>query len=348
MIPLNSDTETQPTDAMRAAMAAAEVGDEQKGEDPTVNRLVERAADLLGTEAALFLPTGTMCNLIAASVLARPGDVIFADPLAHVVRAESGGCSFATGAMVEPIPCDAGIFSVEQLDAAIGAVAPAPPLKSCVPRLLCVEQTHNLSGGRVWPIETLRTVCEHARSRGLTIHMDGARLMNAVVAAGVPAREFARCVDTVWLDFSKGLGAPMGAVLGGSREFIREAERWKHRLGGAMRQAGIIAAACLHALDHHVDRLAEDHDNARRLADGLGGIDGIRVADGVPESNMVFFDTAALGITNRDFLELLRARGVKMSAVGKRIRAVTHLDVDSDDVERAVAAVADAARERDS
>lgn len=345
MIPLNSDTETKPTSAMRAAMAAADVGDEQKGEDPTVNRLVERVADLLGKESSLFLPTGTMCNLIAVSVLTRPGDVLLADPLAHVVRAESGGCAFATGAMVEPIPCDTGIFSIERLDAALAAVAPAPPLKACVPRLLCVEQTHNLGGGRVWPMAALRGVCEHARSRGLAIHMDGARLMNAVAASGVCASDFASCANTVWLDFSKGLGAPLGAVLAGDRAFIREAERWKHRLGGAMRQAGIIAAACLHALDHHVDRLAEDHENARRLADGLRGIAGIRVADGAPESNMVFFDTAGPGIVNRDFLERLRARGVKMSAVGTRIRAVTHLDVGAADIDRALAAAADAARQ---
>lgn len=340
MIPLNSDTETKPTAAMRRAMAAAEVGDEQKGEDPTVNRLVERVAELLGKEAALFLPTGTMCNLVAVSVGARVGEILFADPLAHVLRAESGGAAFGARAMVEPIRCERGIFTAQQLDEAIAITTLAPPVKACVPKLLCVEQTHNLSGGRVWPLESLRAVTDHARSCDLDVHMDGARLMNAVVASGTSAAEFGACADTLWIDFSKGLGAPFGAVLAGSAAFIEEATPWKHRLGGAMRQAGIVAAACLYALDHHVERLADDHDNARRLSNGLAGVGGIRLGAPAPESNMVFFDTADLGTDNQTFLGRLRERGVTMSAVGSGIRAVTHLDIRRRDIDEAVSAVA--------
>jgi len=345
MIPLTSDTETKPTQRMRHFMAAAEVGDEQKGEDPTVNLLLERVADLLGKEAALFLPGGTMCNFVAIKVHTRPADAIFADHMAHIVRAESAGVAFSSGVLIEPIPSERGIFSAQDLDQAISKVTTAPSPYSPPPRLLCVEQTHNFGGGSVWKLDELRAVCERARLSSLSVHMDGARLLNAVVATGSPAREFAALVDSVWIDFTKGLGAPVGAVLAGSRDFIKEARRHKHIFGGALRQAGIVAAGCLYALDHHVERLREDHDNARHLAKGLSEISGIRVRSLEPETNMVFFDVSGLGLEFAAFLAALKERGVLMGAAGGYIRAVTHLDVTREGVETTISAVADIARE---
>jgi threonine aldolase len=346
MIPLASDTETKPTPAMRRAMASAEVGDEQKGEDPTVNLLLERVADLLGKEAALFLPGGTMCNLVATKVHTRPADVVFADHMAHTIRAESGGPAFASGVLIEPIETERGIFAPPALDQALERVTTAPPPYSPVPRLLWVEQTHNFGGGSVWTLGELQSLCGHAKARGLRTHMDGARLMNAVVASKIPAKDFSACVDSVWIDFTKGLGAPLGAALAGTKEFIVEARRWKHLFGGALRQAGIVAAGCLFALDHHVERLQEDHDHAQLLAQGLNEIQGIEVRNPSPESNMVFFSTKGIGLDPPMFLALLRQEGVSMGAVGNTIRAVTHLDISRDHIEQAVAAVSRIAEEK--
>lgn len=340
MILLTSDTETKPTHAMRQAIATAEVGDEQKGEDPTVNRLLERVADLLEKEAALFFPGGTMCNFVAIKVHTRPADAILADHMAHIIRAESGGAAFSSGVLIEPIASDCGIFTSEALGRALQKISCVPSPYSPIPRLLCVEQTHNFGGGAVWSIDELRSVCDRAREHQLAIHMDGARLMNAVVASKTPAKEFAACVDSLWIDFTKGLGAPVGAVLAGSREFIQEARRHKHIFGGALRQAGIVAAGCLYALDHHIDRLQEDHENAARLAQEISAIEGIRVRNTKPETNMVFFDVSELGLDNATFLTLLQQEGVKMGAAGQYIRAVTHLDVSSADIETAIQAIA--------
>jgi threonine aldolase len=345
MISLTSDTETKPTAQMRQAIAAAEVGDEQKGEDPTINRLLARVADLLGTESALFFPGGTMCNLVAIKVHTRPADAIFADWMAHIVRAESGGAAFSSGVLIEPIPSERGVFTPQALEQSLTNVLTAPAPYSPVPRLLCVEQTHNFGGGSVWTLAELRAVGAVARAHGLKIHMDGARLMNAVIASGTAASDFTALVDSVWLDFTKGLGAPVGAVLAGSREFIQEARRHKHIFGGALRQAGIVAAGCLYALDHHIGRLQEDHDNARRLARALSEIDGLKVRSLEPETNMVFFDVAGLGLDQPTFLQELRARHVQMGAVGNFIRAVTHLDVSAQDIETAINAVVDIARQ---
>jgi threonine aldolase len=251
---------------MRQAMADADVGDEQLAEDPTVNKLQERTAELLGKEAALFLPSGTMCNLIAVKTHTRPGDLILADKRCHIMRAESGGAALVSGVMLELLDGDRGIFSADQVQAAI------PKSKNVYhpyPTLLCVENTHNYGGGSIWPMKTLREAAEVARAKDLAVHMDGARLFNASVAAGIPAKDFAAVADSVWIDLSKGLGCPVGAVLAGSAEFIDRARRYKHMFGGAMRQAGVIAAAGLYALDHHIERLAQDHANARRLAEGL-------------------------------------------------------------------------------
>ena len=343
VVSLYSDTETRPTPGMRAAMAAAEVGDEQKGEDPTISRLQERVADLLGKEAALWLPTGTMCNLVAVKTHTRPGDALVAEAMAHVIRAESGGAALASGVMVQGIHTGRGVFTPAELEAAMDRVVAVPVPYGQPVGLVCVEQTHNFGGGAVWSREEIGAVSACARARGVPLHMDGARLMNACVASGLPAAAFATEVDTLWIDFTKGLGAPIGAVLAGSREFIAAARRYKQLFGGAMRQAGVAAAGCLYALDHHVERLAEDHANARLLASGLAAIDGIEVRNPAPETNMVFFDVSGLGLSNREFVDRLAAAGVRMSGAGGQIRAVTHLDVSRQGVERALAAVGEVA-----
>ena len=339
VISLSSDTETRPTDGMRAAIAAAAVGDEQKNADPTVLALQERVAALLGKEAALWMPTGTMCNLVAVRTHTRPGDAIVADWMGHIVRAESGGSALASGVTIEPVRTARGIFTAEEAEAAIARTTSVPPPYGQPVTLVCVEQTHNFGGGAIWPLDTLRDVSGAVRERGIAMHMDGARLMNASVAAGVPASDFAACVDSAWIDFTKGLGAPIGAVLAGSRDFIREARRFKQLFGGAMRQAGIAAAGCLYALDHHVERLADDHANARRLAAGLAETDGIMLRTPEPETNMVFFAVDGLEMSADQFAAKLKAAGVLMSGAGGYVRAVTHLDVSRDDIDRALAVV---------
>ena len=336
---LASDTETTPTPAMRQAIAQAEVGDEQKGTDPTVNQLLVRVADLLGKEAALFFPGGTMCNHVAIKVHTRPGDAILADHMAHILRAESAGAAVGSGVYIEPIPSERGVFTPEALAASLAKIRVTPEPYAPHPSLVCVEQTHNFGGGAVWPIEDLRALSARARAEGLALHMDGARLMNAVIASGTPAADFAACVDSVWLDFTKGLGAPLGAVLAGTRAFIQEARHYKHVYGGALRQAGIVAAGCLYALDHHVERLAEDHANARRLAEGLAAIDGIVVKNPVPETNILFFNALPAGIESAVLLDALGEVGVSMSGVGADVRAVTHLDVSREGIEVAIQAV---------
>lgn len=343
MIPLSSDTESKPTPQMRQAMAVAEVGDEQKGEDPTVNLLLERVSELLGKEAALFFPGGTMCNFVSIKVHTRPADAVFADHMAHIIRAESAGAAFSSGVLIEPIQSERGVFTPQDMERAVSKVKTAPSPYSPTPRLLCLEQTHNFGGGAVWSLDELRAVCESARLLGLAIHIDGARLLNAVIATRTPAKEFAAQADSVWIDFTKGLGAPVGAVLAGSRDFIKEARRHKHIFGGALRQAGIVAAGCLYALDHHVERLEVDHDNARRLARGLDEIEGIKVRVLEPETNMVFFSVSELGLEIEAFLEALKTRQVQMGVVGGDIRAVTHLDVSREDIETAISAVAEVA-----
>ena len=342
-VSLYSDTETRPTPGMRAAIAAAEVGDEQKGEDPTIIRLQERVADLLGKEAALWLPTGTMCNLVAVKTHTRPGDALVAEGMAHVIRAESGGAALASGVMVQPIQTDRGIFTPAELEAAMDRVVAVPVPYGQPVGLVCVEQTHNFGGGAVWKPEELRAVSACARGRGVPVHMDGARLLNACVASGVPAAEFAAPVDSLWIDFTKGLGAPIGAVLAGSRDFLAAAPplqaalRRRHATGGCRRCRMPLRPR------HHVDRLAEDHEHARLLARGLAGIDGIAVRAAEPDTNMVFFDVRGLGLSNREFVDRLAASGVRVSGAGGAIRAVTHLDVSRAGIERALSAIEDIA-----
>ncbi len=340
MIDLYSDTQTKPTPAMRQIMAEAKVGDEQQGTDPTVNLLCEKAAVLLGKERAVFMPSGTMCNQISVAVHCRPGDEVIADASAHVVNTEGGGLAVFAGSLARVIDGDRGVYSADALAAAIRMPRRHAPRS----RLVVVEQTSNAGGGTIWPLEAINAVAKTAREHDLLLHMDGARLMNAVVATGVSAAEFAAPFDSVWLDFSKGLGCPVGAILAGSNEFIHEAWQWKQRMGGAMRQAGIIAAAGIHALDEMVDRLAEDHENARWFAEALGNIPGIRVEEGV-DTNMVFFNIEGTGVTAEDFSSrLIEGHGIRIGANDRfRMRAVTHHDVARNDLEQAAAAVREVA-----
>jgi threonine aldolase len=337
VVNLYSDTQTRPTEGMRRAMATAEVGDEQRREDPTVLALEARVAELLGQEAAVFLPTGTMCNAIAFRVHIRPGgDEVILNRLSHPIIAEAGGPAAISGALVSPLERPDGMLSPEQVRAAI---RPVGDLHMPRPRLVSLEQTTNIGGGRVWPLEQLQAVLLVAREHGLRAHLDGARLLNAVVASGVPAAEWAGDFDTAWIDFTKGLGAPVGACLAGSEELIAEGWRYKHMFGGAMRQAGIVAAAGLYALDHHVERLAEDHENARVLAEGLAELPGVELDPAAVDTNIVVFDVP----DGPAFRAALEDRGVQMSALGeRRVRAVTHLDVDRAGIDRALVAAREA------
>jgi threonine aldolase len=340
LIDLFSDTGTRPSEGMRRAMASAEVGDEQKGEDPTTRRLEERIAEMLGYEAAVFLPSGTMCNQIALAVHATSGDEVIGAENCHIFVYEGAGTASLAGAQARPIATPTGIFSGKDVIAAI-----RDPNVRHHPRskLVCIEQTTNLGGGAVWPLAAIEDVSKTARKHGLIVHMDGARLPNAAVASGIAARKMTAHCDTAWLDLSKGLGCPIGGVLAGSAAFIKEAWRWKHRVGGAMRQSGIIAAAGLYALDHNWDRLAEDHAKAARLKEIAGNIKGISVFDpGVTTSNLIFLEVTGTGRSGADICKALEAKGVRMGAsYGARLRAVTHLDVSADEIEMAGKALTD-------
>jgi threonine aldolase len=327
LIDLRSDTVTRPSAAMREAMARAEVGDDVYGEDPTVNRLQELAAERMRKEAALFVPSGTMANQIALRVQTQPGDAVIAGEHAHLQLYEAGAAAALSGLQFTTAG-QGGLFRAADVEAAI-----LPP-DSHFPRtrIVCVENTHNRSGGRVFPFDDVRAIGALAAVRGLARHLDGARLFNAEVASGIPACEWAAQFDSVSLCLSKGLGAPIGSLICGSRELIARAHRARKQLGGGMRQAGVIAAAGLWALEHNVERLAEDHANARRLAEGLASLPGVELV-AKPETNMVVFRVPdAAGLVKR-----AAARGVLLGAIAAdRIRAVTHLDVARDDIDQAV------------
>ena len=336
-IDLYSDTSTKPTQAMRTFMCEAEVGDEQKGEDPTVNQLQAMVADLLGKESALLLPSGTMCNQIAYAVHCGPGDLILLDRSAHPLISESGGAAVLASATMYPIDGDRGQFTAQQ----VAEVVEPPTRYKPTFRLLSIEQTTNRPGGLIWPLEQIREVEQVARDRGMMMHMDGARLLNAVVETGVAASDYAASFDTVWVDLSKGLGAPIGGVLVGTEAFIHEAWQWKQRIGGAMRPAGIVAAAGIYALDHHIDRMAEDHANAKRLANAISGAPGIRIDPDTVETNMVRFEIDELGVDSATFINrLIQSAGVRVSGPGQYlIRAIPHLGITEADIDEAATAI---------
>lgn len=334
MIDLRSDTQTRPSPAMRAAMAAAEVGDEQEREDPTVNELERRVARLLGQEEAVYLPTATMANEIALAILGVRGSELIVEETAHIVIAELGGAAYHSGLQTRTVQGYRGRITADQVRR-IGSVGPSRH----VPRtsIVALENTHNSAGGAVWPLDELRATVDAARELGVRVHLDGARLMNAVVASGADAAAIGGLFDTVTLCLSKGLGCPLGALIAGSGELMAKARVEKHRFGGAMRQAGIVAAAGIHALDHNVERLADDHRRARRLAEGWQAA-GLPVDPGLTETNFVQIDVGSLGLERRDAVALLREAGVGISATIRPgiVRAVTHLDIDDDAIERAI------------
>ncbi|ALK33394.1 threonine aldolase family protein [Burkholderia plantarii] len=342
MIDLYSDTQTRPTAAMRAAMAAAPVGDEQAGDDPTTEALCARTAALLGYEAAVFMPSGTMCNLVATLVHTRRGDELIADAGAHICATEGAGAAAIAGVAIAPLATRDGIFTAEQCRAAIRAPSRTAPRSAMV----SIEQTTNFSGGAVWPLDTLRAVRDVAREAGLIAHIDGARLLNATAATGIAPADYTLGWDSAWLDFSKGLGCPVGAVLAGSAAFVRDAWTWKYRLGGAMRQSGVLAAAALHALDHHVERLADDHANAALIAARLAPSPHFLLETDPPQTNIVLFGVRQLRLDAPAFAARALARGVRVRALDAvRIRVTTHLDVTREGCEHAAAVLVDLARE---
>ncbi len=334
MIDLRSDTVTRPTPGMRAAIAAAVVGDEQMKEDPSVNELQERTAELLGQERALFLPTATMANQIALKLHSRPGDVLIAHEHSHVVRYEFGGAAVHAGLLTIGLSGAAGRVTPAQVTE---AAASSQDVVDQRPAVLVLENTHNVAGGRVWPLDELRAVVAAGHDGGLGVHLDGARLLNAAVALDVPAAAIAGCVDTATLCLSKGLGCPLGAILAGPAELMEVAWRQKFLFGGAMRQAGIIAAAALYALDHHVERLALDHARARRLAEGWHAA-GLPVELDRVETNFVQIDSSRLALSQDDVVATLREAGVGVSPTfgPTHVRAVTHLDLDDADIDAAL------------
>ena len=337
-INLLSDTQTRPTPDMREAIARAEVGDEQIGDDASVNLLCERVADLLGKDAAVFMPSGTMCNVAATLVHCRPGDEILAHESAHIIAREGGAHAALGGFQITPLKGADGKFTPDTFRIALHPRSRYQPPQTVV----SVEQTANIGGGTIWKKAALDQIVQIAKANGMATHMDGARLLNACVATGISARDMAAGWDSAWIDFSKGLGAPVGAAIAGSRDFIDEVWRWKQRLGGSMRQAGICAAACTYALDHHVDRLADDHANARALARGLSQIEGIEVQQ--PETNLVFFKPDGGGVPGDDMVKALRQRGVLLAMMDGRIRACTHNDVTAAMIEETVALVREIVR----
>ena len=318
-----SDAKSKPTTEMRRVVLDCVVGDEQKDEDPTTSELCSRVAELLGKEATVFLPSGTMCNEIAIKVHTSPGDEVICEQSCHLINFETGGPSAISGVMIRALHGENGIFTADQVRASIR------PDSRYMPRsaLLCAEQTANMGGGAIWPLEQLDEVAGVAKEAGLTTHLDGARLLNAAIKTGISAARYAQNYDSAWIDFTKGLGAPIGAVLAGSREFIAEAWRLKQRLGGAMRQSGIVASMCLYALDHHVARLANDHELASSLGRDIADLP--RVDKVLPvQTNIVIFDLADDAPTAAELVDRLQAEGVLVGAFGaRRIRVVTHLDV---------------------
>ncbi len=342
-VDLRSDTVTRPSPAMRRAMAEAEVGDDVFGDDPTVNRLQEKVADLLGKEAAIYVPSGSMANQTSIRAQTQPGDEIICHADSHIYHYEAGGPAGLSGCSLRLLPGRGGIF-----DAAAVRGALRPP-DSHFPQsaLIVVENTHNRGGGTCWPLEELARIRAVADESRLRMHLDGARLMNACVAKGHKPAQYTKYFDTVSTCFSKGLGAPVGSAVAGTKETIKRVHRFRKMFGGAMRQAGVIAAAALYAVEHNIDRLAEDHANAQRLASGIANLPGVTVHVASVETNIVYFDVDEARGTAKQFCDALREQGVWiLSTATQRIRAVTHLDVSAADIDRALAAMNAVLRKR--
>lgn len=335
VVDLRSDTVTLPTPAMRRAMAEAEVGDDVFGDDPTVQRLEARTADLLGKEAAVFVPSGTMGNQIALRAHTEPGDEIVVESEAHVYYYEGGAPAALSGVMCRCVAGRRGVFRGTDLE----SVLRPPDVHFARTRLVCIENTHNRGGGSLWPLEAILDVAATARRHDLRLHLDGARLWNAAVATGIPERDYAAPFDSVNVCFSKGLGAPVGSALAGTREFIARARRFRKQFGGGMRQAGLLAAAALHALEHHRERLAEDHAHARYLAEALARLPGVGIDPDAVQTNIVRFQVTRQSA--REWVETLAAAGVRVLATGPdAIRAVTNLNVNRADIEYAAGVLA--------
>lgn len=332
-IDLRSDTVTRPGDAMREAMYRAEVGDDVFGEDPTIRRLEERVAELLGKEAALFVPSGTMSNQIAISILTEEGDEVYCEAGSHIFNYEGGAPAFISRVQLHPIRGVRGVFKREQVEEVLR------PDNSHFARssLIEIENTANRGGGTVWPLAEIRRLSELAKERNMSVHLDGARLWNAAVASGTPEHQYAQYADTVSVCFSKGLGAPVGSALVASRELIGRGHRLRKKLGGGMRQAGIIAAGALYAVEHNRARLVEDHHRAKRLAQGLNTIPGLDVDVEHVDTNIVLLDLSRRGIDAESFAATVREHGLLVTLAGpQRVRLVTHLDVNDGDIDDAV------------
>ena len=334
-IDLRSDTVTKPTPAMRKAMAEAEVGDDVFGEDPTVNALQEKVARILGKEAAIFVPSGTMANQLAIKSHTQPGDEVIIEGTSHPYNFEGGASAALSGVQFYCLKGVRGILEASQIEEAIRPDDHHFPIT----KLICLENTHNRGGGAIYPIEKIVKIHRLAKSKGLSLHMDGARLWNASVATGIKPAEYAQWADSVSVCLSKGLGAPIGSMVTGSKIFIDRVHRFRKMFGGGMRQVGVIAAAGIYALDHHIERLKEDHQNAKRLALGLKEFKGVSINPEHVETNIIIFSTADAGMTAAQVTEAMKKEGVLIHAFGKtQIRLVTHLDVSSEDIENALKA----------
>jgi threonine aldolase len=334
-IDLRSDTVTRPTSAMRKAMSEAEVGDDVFGEDPTVNSLQEKVANLLGKEAALFVPSGTMANQLSIKSHTQPGDEVIIEASSHPYNFEGGAGAALSGIQFQCLKGVRGILDASQIEEGIRPADHHFP----VTKLICLENTHNRGGGSVHPLEKMAEIYRLTKSKGLLLHLDGARLWNASVATGIKPREYAQWADSVSVCLSKGLGAPIGSLVAGSKPFIDRVHRFRKMFGGGMRQVGIIAAAGIYALNHHLERLKEDHHNAKRLAVGLKEFKGVSIDPKHVETNIVIFDVTNTGMTGAQVAEAMKKEGVLIHAFGKtQIRLVTHLDVSGEDIEIALKA----------
>jgi threonine aldolase len=341
VIDLRSDTVTKPSPAMRAFIAAAEVGDDMSGEDPTVNKLQETVAAYFGMESSLFVPSGTMSNQIAVRAHTQPGDELICEATSHVYVWEAGGPAALSGVMCRTIEGEYGIFDVPQIE---GKIRPNDQHYART-RLICLENTHNRGGGRIFPLEKIKAISQWARANGLAMHLDGARIWNAIVASGIPAKEWAKHFDSISVCFSKGLGAPIGSCLVGSKDLIARAHRNRKLFGGAMRQVGIAAAGALFAFENNIDRLAEDHRNAQVIAQAVADVPGCRLDPPDVQTNLVWMEIDPEFGTAKDVQDLMRRHGVLLNSTAAQVcRACTHLDVSAADAERAAEAIRKALR----